>query len=102
MTLSVSNHFMERFRERVDRDGDPIAFADAVSRSIDAFRTDHVRLFERVSRCGKRIFRVNLRDGRHIYVLIHMGRGRRSFITVLMPGQSYAQYSKHSPGRVLP
>jgi len=99
----VTKHFAERFRERVSEEGDPFVFAQAVSREIDEFRTDHVWLFDRVNRKGRRIFAVKIGDDRRVYVVIDTGkRGVRAFLTVLLPGHSYAEYSKHRKGVVLP
>ncbi len=80
----MSPHFAQRVAERIDPDYPAKALWEGLIWAIESERTDLVRFVARVSRCGRRLFRFRVTDGRTFFVLYHTER--KQPITIMPPG----------------
>ena len=89
--MIITDHFRQRVRERIG-DVDADAIGHGILWAIRNDRKDLVQFVGRVSRCGKRIFRFRVVDGRQFFALVDTERGVA--ITVLPPGFKTNRQSK--------
>lgn len=81
MSATVTYHWRVRVAERIGPDVDPEHLAAGIIAAIETGRTDLVAYAGRVTRCGRRLFRFRLRDGRQFLALVNTETS--ALITVL-------------------
>jgi hypothetical protein len=93
----VPAHFEERVRDRLWPVFGPMDAAILYEQLIEAMPlgNQYLTFVSRVSRCGKRIWRVDIPPIGHLYVLIqHIAGGQARPITILMPGMTIGREGK--------
>jgi hypothetical protein len=79
----ISDHFVERVKERIGEHVDPLELGRLLFDAIDQGRDDYVQFVMRLDRNGRRLFKFRCPKERLFYAILNTKT--RAAITVLMP-----------------